>query len=103
MNGTKSMNKYLNFSLDPNGVHFLEKRLMAGEISPHVFKDILKHQMVKQYFQDYVHPLDRVWERVTDFTKTRFHSIRKSAPFMEEPGSAIELEDLLSRAHHKRF
>ena len=101
MNSTKNMNKNLNFSLDSNGVHFLEKRLIAGEISPHVFKDILKRQMVKQYFHDYVHPLDRVWQKVTDFTKTRF--IRKPAPFMEEPGSPIDLEDLFSRAHRKRF
>ena len=99
MNGTKSMTKNLNLSLDPDGVHFLEKRLVAGEISPHVFKDILKHQMVKQYFLNYVHPLDRVWQKVTDFTKARF--TRKSAPFMGEP--AIDLEELFYRAHHKQF
>ena len=101
MNGTNSMNKNLNLSLDPNGVRFLEKRLMAGEITPHVFKDILKRQMIKQYFQNYVHPLGRAWQRVTEFTQTRFQFIRKPAHFMEEP--AIDLEELFTRAHHKRF
>ena len=99
MNGTKN----LKLSLDPQGVHFLEKRLLAGEISPHVFKDILKYQMVKQYFQDYVHPFDRVWQQILNFTKTRFIFIRKPSPFMEESGSPGELKDIFSRTHHKHF
>lgn len=95
--------KNLNFSLDPQGVRFLEKRLLAGEISPHVFKDILKYQMVKQYFQDYVHPFDRVWQKMMDFIKPCLKFIRKPSPIMAESASSGELKDIFSRAHHKHF
>jgi len=95
--------KNLNFSLDPQRVRFLEKRLLAGEISPHVFKDILKYQMVKQYFQDHVHPFDRVWRKIMNLTKTRVKFIRKPSSFMAESASSGELKDIFSRAHHKHF
>lgn len=95
--------KNLNLSLDPQGVRFLEKRLLAGEISPHVFKDILKYQMVKQYFQDYVHPFARVWGKMMNFITTRLKFIRKQSPFMAEAISSNELKDIFSRAHHKHF
>ena len=38
--------------LDPIAIRILRKRLVSGEITPQVFKDILKRQMVKYFFRN---------------------------------------------------
>jgi len=48
--------------LDPTALRILKKRLVSGKITPQVFKDILKRQMVKYFFQAYRHPLIKSWE-----------------------------------------
>jgi hypothetical protein len=48
--------------LDPIAIRILKKRLVSGEITPQVFKDILKRQMVKYFFQNYRNPLAATWE-----------------------------------------
>ena len=48
--------------LDPIAIRILRKRLVSGEITPQVFKDILKRQMVKYFFRNYQHPLAVTWE-----------------------------------------
>ena len=55
------MNGELRSYLDPTALRILGKRLVAGKITPQVFKDILKQQMVKYYFQTYRHPLLKFW------------------------------------------
>ena len=47
--------------LDPIAIRILKKRLVSGKITPQVFKDILKRQMVKYFFQTYRHPLIGNW------------------------------------------
>ena len=48
--------------LDPIAIRILRKRLVSGGITPQVFKDILKRQMVKYFFQNYRSPLATTWE-----------------------------------------
>jgi len=99
MKGTKN----LNFTLDPHGVRFLEKRLQAGEITSHVFKDILKHQMVKQYFKDYTHPFDHLMQKMKSFIQFLFKTPQNPSPSMEEFESPVELRETIMKARHKHF
>jgi len=48
--------------LDPIAIRILRKRLVSGEITPQVFKDILKRQMVKYFFRNYQDPRAGTWE-----------------------------------------
>lgn len=57
------INKELRNHLDPTALRILKKRLVSGKITPQVFKDILKRQMVKYFFQSYRHPLIKSWEK----------------------------------------
>lgn len=50
--------------LDPAGVAVLKKRLGTGQITPKIFKETLKRQMVSQFFQEYTHPVERAWEKM---------------------------------------
>jgi len=56
------MKEELRNHLDPTALRILKKRLVSGKITPQVFKDILKRQMVKYFFQAYRHPLTKSWE-----------------------------------------
>ncbi|CAI2717815.1 hypothetical protein [Nitrospina watsonii] len=60
MTSTTDLKRYL----DPTGVHVLKKRLRSGQITPTIFKQTLKRQMVSQFFMDYTHPVDRVWSKM---------------------------------------
>jgi hypothetical protein len=51
----------LRSHLDATALRILKKRLVSGRITPQVFKDILKRQMVKYFFQTYRHPLIGNW------------------------------------------
>ena len=42
------MSQGLSSTLDPRGLRILKRKLKSGEISPQVFKEVLKRQMVKQ-------------------------------------------------------
>ena len=55
------INGELRSHLDPTALQVLKKRLATGKITPQVFKDILKRQMVKYFFQSYRHPLVNSW------------------------------------------
>ncbi len=55
------MKEELRSYLDPTALRILKKRLVSGKITPQVFKDILKRQMVKYFFQTYRHPLIKSW------------------------------------------
>jgi len=51
----------LRSHLDATALWVLKKRLVSGKITPQVFKDILKRQMVKYFFKTYRHPLMGNW------------------------------------------
>lgn len=55
-------NDELRSHLNPSALRILKKRLVSGKITPQVFKDILKQQMIKYFFQTYRHPLLKSWE-----------------------------------------
>lgn len=81
--------------LDPTAIRILKKRLVSGKITPRVFKDILKRQMVKYFFQTYRHPLIKSWE-----------NLRKSAPHqLRDRGIAKPRlrSDTFEAPDHKRF
>jgi len=81
--------------LDPIAIRILKKRLVSGKITPQVFKDILKRQMVKYFFQTYRHPLIESWK-----------NLRRSAPHqLRDRGSAKPRpkNDTFEIENHKRF
>lgn len=89
------INGELRNHLDPTALRILKKRLVSGKITPQVFKDILKRQMVKYFFQSYRHPLTISWE-----------NRRKSAPKqLRNSGSAKPRpeNDTFEIQNHKRF
>ncbi|WP_144079183.1 hypothetical protein [Nitrospina gracilis] len=65
--------------LDPTGVQVLKKRLVAGQITPTVFKQTLTRQMVSQFFLEYTHPVDRAWEKMTGILRRERSLIRHTA------------------------
>ena len=85
----------LRTHLDPTALRILKKRLVSGKITPQVFKDILKRQMVKYFFQSYRHPLINSWDNWRKSTKKQ----------MQNSGSAaFRLKNDKFEIHeHKRF
>jgi hypothetical protein len=88
-------NRELRNHLDPTALRILKKRLVSGKITPQVFKDILKRQMVKYFFESYRHPLVNTWNNYW----------RSSSNRMREHGSAKpRLQTERFEVHeHKRF
>ncbi|MDH5761622.1 MAG: hypothetical protein OEZ51_01455 [Nitrospinota bacterium] len=84
----------LRSHLDPTGIRILKKRLASGKITPQVFKDILRRQMVKYYFQTHRHPLAQSWETFRRSVKIKFGLGSNTDPAREA---------LLESNHHKRF
>jgi len=89
------INGELRNHLDPTALRILKKRLVSGKITPQVFKDILKRQMIKYFFRTYRHPLIKSWE-----------NWRRSAPKRErDSGSTTPRSenDEFEIYSHKRF
>lgn len=78
--------------LDPTGVNVLKKRLIAGQITPVVFKETLKRQMVSQFFQDYTHPVDRAWEKMTKILTRERSLIRRRQEEAHHAENGIQID-----------
>lgn len=85
----------LKSHLNPTAIRILKKRLVSGKITPQVFKDILKQQMIKQFFRNYRHPLLRAWENCWKSDKNPQRENRRAA--------SSHGQDDLETSHHKRF
>ena len=81
--------------LDPIAIRILKKRLVSGKITPQVFKDILKRQMVKYFFQTYRHPLIESWENLR---RSVPHQLRDTGSTKPRPKN-----DTFEIQNHKRF
>jgi hypothetical protein len=81
--------------LDPTALRILKKRLVSGKITPQVFKDILKRQMVKYFFQSYRHPLINSWENWRQSAPKRLGFNRNTA--LRPKSEKFEIYE------HKRF
>ncbi len=90
------INGELRNHLDPTAVRILKKRLVSGKITAQVFKDILKRQMVKYFFQSYRHPLITACE----------YYWRRSAPKQQKNSGNTKPQpknDRFEIHDHKRF
>ncbi len=85
----------LRSHLDPTALRILKKRLVSGKITPQVFKDILKRQMVKYFFQTHRHPLLISWGNWRQPTKKRQGNYGSTAPGFEK--------DKFEIYNHKQF
>jgi len=85
----------LRNQLDPTAIRILKKRLVSGKITPQVFKDILKRQMVKYFFQTYRHPLIESWDNLR---KSPLKQLRDSGNTKPRPKT-----DQFEILEHKRF
>lgn len=85
----------LRSHLDPMALRILKKRLVSGKITPQVFKDILKQQMVKYYFRTYRHPLLKSWGNWKQPDTGRLKENGRTTP---RPG-----KEKLAMYNHKRF
>lgn len=90
-----SMNVELKSHLNPTALRILKKRLVSGKITPQVFKDILKQQMIRYFFQTYRHPLIKTWENYWRFTKKQG---RENQLTVQRPRG-----DNSETYHHKHF
>ena len=81
--------------LDPTALRILKKRLVSGKITPQVFKDILKRQMVKYFFQTYRHPLLKPWGNWRESSTKRVGDNGSTAPQFKH--------DEFEVYNHKRF
>ena len=81
--------------LDPTAIRILKKRLVSGKITPQVFKDILKRQMIKYFFQSYRHPLITACENYW----------RSASNRLRDPGNVTlnPRNKKLAAPDHKRF
>ena len=89
------MNGELRSHLDPTAIRILKKRLVSGEITPRVFKEILQRQMVKYFFQSNRYPLAIT---LKDWRLRARRRLRLNGTI--PPGSR---ENGLETRHHKRF
>jgi hypothetical protein len=85
----------LRSHLNPTALQILKKRLVSGRITPQVFKDILKQQMIKYFFQTYRHPLLKSWENRWGSPRKQRKDIRSTVLRSEE--------DSPETCNHKRF
>ena len=85
----------LRSHLNPKALRVLKKRLAAGKITPQVFKDILKQQMVKYFFQTYRHPLIKSWENHLGFSNKQLRNHRSTTPRSKKNTFGVY--------NHKRF
>jgi hypothetical protein len=83
----------LRNQLDPTAIRILKKRLVSGKITPQVFKDILKRQMVKYFFQTYRHPLIESWDNLRKSPLKQLRDTRNTKP----------KTDQFEILEHKRF
>jgi len=81
--------------LDPIAIRILKKRLVSGKITPQVFKDILKRQMVKYFFQSYRHPLIESWDNWRKSTPNQLRDSGSAKPRLKN--------DKFALYEHKRF
>ena len=89
------LNEELRSQLNPSALRILKKRLVSGKITPQVFKDILKQQMIKYFFQTYRHPLLKSWENCWGSPRNQRKDNRSTA--------LRSREDSLEAYNHKRF
>jgi hypothetical protein len=89
------INGELRNHLDPTALRILKKRLVSGKITPQVFKDILKRQMVKYFFQSYRHPLIESWG---NWRRPAQKQLRSSGSAKPRPKN-----DTFEIQNHKRF
>jgi len=89
------INGELRNHLDPTALRILKKRLVSGKITPQVFKDILKRQMVKYFFQSYRHPLIKSWENWRESNRNRLRGSGSTNPQSKN--------DQFEVCEHKRF
>ncbi len=89
------MNGELRKHLDPGAIRILKKRLVSGKITPRAFKDILRRQMVKYFFQAHRHPLAITLKGWRRRVKNRLGMNGTATPPSRENG--------LETPHHKRF
>ena len=85
----------LRSQLDPRAIRILRNRLVRGEITPRLFKDILRRQMVRYYFEAHPHPLTETW------TSWRNPS-PKGNGLIGNPTQNSQ-ERIAETDHHKRF
>ena len=89
------INGELRNHLDPTALRISKKRLVSGKITPQVFKDILKRQMVKYFFQSYRHPLIESWG---NWRHPAQKQLRNSGSAKPRPKN-----DTFEIQNHKRF
>ena len=96
------MRQGLSAMLDPRGVRILKRKLLAGEITPRVFKEVLKRQMVKQALQRRSFSRPERWADLIAAARGRFQpdAMESTAPFKPGP---LDMEELFSLSRIRRM
>ncbi len=94
------MSQGLSATLDPRGLRILKRKLLAGEISSQVFKEVLKRQMVKQALRLRPQVGENIWSQFLDSAKKLWGQSDIEVPDELLPGP-LDMEELFTLAKLK--
>lgn len=94
------MNQGLSAALDPRGLRILKRKLMSGEISPQVFKEVIKRQMVKQALRSRPQVGENIWSGFLDSARKLWKRDEDVVPDEFLPGP-LDMEELFTLARIK--
>ena len=94
------MNHGLSATLDPRGLRILKRKLMAGEISSQVFKEVLKRQMVKHALRQRPQVGENIWSNFLDSARKLWKRSEDDVPDEFLPGP-LDMEELFTLARIK--
>lgn len=95
----------LTSTLDPRGVAVLKRKLIAGEISPDLFKGVLKRQLVKQYDRRqsnwFLNGIKSFFHDMTETLQNARGAIRLASQVEAQP--SLSKEEMLSLVRQRRL
>ena len=99
------MTANLTSSLDPRGVEVLKRKLIAGEISPELFKGILKRQLGKQLDREqsrwFRNAVKSVFHNMAEALQNARGAIRVASQTQAQP--SLSKEEMFSLARRRRL
>ncbi len=94
------MSQSLSATLDPRGLRILKRKLMSGEITSQVFKEVLKRQMVKHALRQRPLVGENIWSSFLDSARKLWGRPENDIADEFMPGP-LDMEELFTLARIK--
>ena len=95
----------LTSSLDPRGIEVLKRKLIAGEISPELFKGVLRRQFAKQLNRQqsrwFRNSIKSFFQNITETLQNARGSIRIASQAQAQP--SLNKEEMISLVRQRRL